>query len=275
MIKLGLVLSGGIAKGAYQLGFCKAISDRKHSFEISALSASSIGILNGYALLVNKLDVAEKIWRNVNVSGFNNLCKNLLKYDAVYRFIDDFCCPELRVIVPFYATYWIPPEIKPHYERIDVYGYPEICDYLKAGISVAPIMKPVIINGAKYYDGAILENTPLIPLKNVDADVIIAIQFDNYIQKEIIDKINCPVIFLNLQDGNFKFDNFSADTVAVDKMINYGYEVGDYLLTLMEKRFYDKSRFICLVDYYNNRFNCKKTIGDRLVRKINRISKLI
>lgn len=275
MIKVGLVLSGGIAKGAYQLGFCKAINDRSDRFSITSLSASSVGILNGYALLTGKLSDAEKIWNNVNVSGLKTLCRNIFKYDAIYRYIDDFCSPDLRIETPFYATFWTPPEVKPRFERLDNIEYPLISDYLKAGVSVAPFMKPIVINNIKYYDGAILENTPLSPLKTSEFDVIIVVQFDNYIQEDILNEISCPIIFLNLQDKKSHINSFSADCQSVSRMISYGYETCDNLLTLIDKRIDDNDRFICLVDYYNNRFDGKRSCGDRLVRKINRISKMI
>lgn len=270
MINLGLVFSGGIAKGAYQLGFCKSLNDNKDKFSIGCLSSSSIGILNSYALVCNKLDEAENIWKNVNISGIK-LYKNVLKHDVIYRYIDSFCSDVCHIDIPFYMTLWTPPETKPRYERLDLITPDLVCDYLKAGISVAPFMNPVLINGTKYFDGAILDNTPLLPLKNEKCDVIIVIQFDNYVQEDVIEKINCPVIFVNLQDHMSQIGSFTADTVSVNQMIEYGYNACENLLTLIEKRIDNPNKFTCLVDCYNSRFTLKKSSGDRLVRRINRI----
>jgi hypothetical protein len=45
-LKLGLVLSGGGAKGAYQLGVWKAMEEFDLSRRVRAVSGSSVGALN-------------------------------------------------------------------------------------------------------------------------------------------------------------------------------------------------------------------------------------
>ena len=60
-MNIGLVLSGGMAKGAYQIGALKAILNFLPIDEIKYISCASVGTLNGYAFAVNKLEHAEKI----------------------------------------------------------------------------------------------------------------------------------------------------------------------------------------------------------------------
>ena len=67
-IKLGVVLSGGGAKGAYEAGFLKALSE--FNIQPDAISGTSIGALNGaiYSSNKNTKDVAlalEKIWKDL------------------------------------------------------------------------------------------------------------------------------------------------------------------------------------------------------------------
>ncbi|PKN80690.1 MAG: hypothetical protein CVU48_01165 [Candidatus Cloacimonetes bacterium HGW-Cloacimonetes-1] len=45
-MKLGLVLSGGGAKGAYQLGVWKALEENGLAKHVVAVSGSSVGALN-------------------------------------------------------------------------------------------------------------------------------------------------------------------------------------------------------------------------------------
>lgn len=64
-MKVGLVLSGGGAKGAYQVGVLKAL--RELGTRIDAVSGASIGALNGGVLAsAPSLDVAierlEELW---------------------------------------------------------------------------------------------------------------------------------------------------------------------------------------------------------------------
>jgi NTE family protein len=59
-ISTGLVLSGGGARGAYQIGCWRAFLDRKLTF--SAVAGSSIGALNGALICQGSWDSAHKLW---------------------------------------------------------------------------------------------------------------------------------------------------------------------------------------------------------------------
>ena len=48
-MKLGLVLGGGTAKGAFQLGVLKALARVFPPESFSCISASSVGVMNAYA----------------------------------------------------------------------------------------------------------------------------------------------------------------------------------------------------------------------------------
>ena len=56
----GLVLEGGGARGAYQIGACKAIKEM--SFEISMVAGTSVGALNGAMVVQGDIDRAYEIW---------------------------------------------------------------------------------------------------------------------------------------------------------------------------------------------------------------------
>src|SRR5205085_12340780 len=63
--RIGLVLSGGGAKGAYQIGCCKAL--RKHGItNFAAVAGTSVGALNAVFIAANKCDLAESEWRGLN-----------------------------------------------------------------------------------------------------------------------------------------------------------------------------------------------------------------
>lgn len=60
---IGLVLSGGGAKGAFQVGAWRAICELGLSGRISVISGTSVGAINGAAVTVNKdADLLEKSW---------------------------------------------------------------------------------------------------------------------------------------------------------------------------------------------------------------------
>ena len=55
-----LVLSGGGAKGAYQLGAWKALKKLKIEFDI--ITGTSIGAVNGLFIVENKYHTLKKLW---------------------------------------------------------------------------------------------------------------------------------------------------------------------------------------------------------------------
>ncbi len=62
----GLVLEGGGAKGAYQIGAWKAL--REVGVKIKGVAGVSVGSLNGALICMDDLELAEKIWKNIEYS---------------------------------------------------------------------------------------------------------------------------------------------------------------------------------------------------------------
>ncbi|NNJ32326.1 patatin-like phospholipase family protein [Lacrimispora defluvii] len=62
----GLVLEGGGAKGAYQIGAWKAL--REAGVKIKGIAGASVGSLNGALICMDDLDQAEEIWKNIDYS---------------------------------------------------------------------------------------------------------------------------------------------------------------------------------------------------------------
>jgi len=62
----GLVLEGGGAKGAYQIGAWKAL--REAGVKIKGVAGVSVGSLNGALICMDDLERAEKIWKNIEYS---------------------------------------------------------------------------------------------------------------------------------------------------------------------------------------------------------------
>jgi NTE family protein len=56
----GLVLEGGGAKGAYQVGAVKALVEM--GYEFSAIAGTSIGAINGAFIVSGQLDFIYSIW---------------------------------------------------------------------------------------------------------------------------------------------------------------------------------------------------------------------
>ena len=59
-----LVLSGGGAKGSYQIGVWKAL--RKLNMKFDIITGTSSGALNGALMTQNSYGQAKKIWKKIN-----------------------------------------------------------------------------------------------------------------------------------------------------------------------------------------------------------------
>lgn len=73
----GLVLEGGGAKGAYQIGAWKAL--REAGVKIKGIAGVSVGALNGAMIAMDDLEQAEKIWKNIDYSQVMNVNSESLK----------------------------------------------------------------------------------------------------------------------------------------------------------------------------------------------------
>jgi NTE family protein len=62
----GLVLEGGGAKGAYQIGAWKALKEA--GIKIKGVVGVSVGALNGALICMDDLERAEEIWKNIDYS---------------------------------------------------------------------------------------------------------------------------------------------------------------------------------------------------------------
>ena len=63
-----LVLSGGGAKGAYEIGVWKAL--RKLNIKIDIVTGTSIGAINGAFVVQNKYYRAKRIWLSKDINKF-------------------------------------------------------------------------------------------------------------------------------------------------------------------------------------------------------------
>ena len=62
----GIVLEGGGARGAYQIGAWKALKEA--GIRIKGISGASVGALNGALMCMDDLEKAEYIWENISYS---------------------------------------------------------------------------------------------------------------------------------------------------------------------------------------------------------------
>ena len=62
----GIVLEGGGARGAYQVGAWRAL--RETGVKIKGISGTSVGALNGVMMCMDELEKAEEVWASMDYS---------------------------------------------------------------------------------------------------------------------------------------------------------------------------------------------------------------
>lgn len=96
----GVVLEGGGAKGAYQIGAWKAL--REAGVKIKGISGVSVGALNGALICMDDLDKASRIWENISYSQIMDVDDEkmdiILRRDLKNVRLDEVIQEGLRVI---------------------------------------------------------------------------------------------------------------------------------------------------------------------------------
>lgn len=72
----GIVLEGGGARGAYQIGVWKAL--REVGMKIKGVAGTSVGALNGALICMDDLEKAEEIWGNMTYSTVFNVDDSMI-----------------------------------------------------------------------------------------------------------------------------------------------------------------------------------------------------
>lgn len=177
-MEIGLVLSGGLAKGAYQIGALRALDEFVPNEDIKVISCASIGALNGYAYSVGRIDEAERMWRE---ACSDKSQRNILRFlrsqslETYTRELGAFTDEKHRV---FYSSLYDVDHSSVTYKNLATVDPADMPAYLKASVSLPPIGRTVKIGGTNYLDGGVIDNIPVFPLLDHDLDYIICIYFD-------------------------------------------------------------------------------------------------
>jgi NTE family protein len=167
--KRALVLSGGGGRGAYHVGVYKYLEE--HGLKPDIVVGTSIGAVNG-AMIVSGLTAAdlEREWRALTTDQIHRLRLNPLEYLEYPSLLDTRPWAEtLERQISFHKVRTSPiafritaTDVKRG--KLTVFRNEEITvRHLLASCSIPVIYPWTDINGALYWDGAVVANTPLRP----------------------------------------------------------------------------------------------------------------
>lgn len=198
MSKLGLVLSGGGSKGAYEIGVYAALKMLKK--DIDVVTGTSIGAINGVFIVQKDLKGALKFWNHITFKTIydenefppledENLSKIYMQYAKGFineggldiykmkKIFDDYFKPHKFFnsnidygLVTYNFSKNKPAEIK----KKDL-TKKTIKDYVLASASCYPAYKPYLINDEMYIDGGYYDNIPINLAIDLGATEIIAV----------------------------------------------------------------------------------------------------
>ena len=190
--KAGLVLQGGGALGAFELGVARAVYHRDSHFEPDVISGVSIGTINAVLLArpaqgLTGLQALEQFWREVAVNPWLALWFGA----AASTFgVPGFYSPDLPWLPSLMSLYDVKPLVATLERLVDSEalkdrtaapqlllgainietGKPVVFDSLKtslelkhvlASASLPPSFPGVEVDGQIHWDGGVFDNTPL------------------------------------------------------------------------------------------------------------------
>ncbi|KNZ40508.1 patatin-like phospholipase family protein [Acetobacterium bakii] len=200
----GLVLSGGGAKGAFEMGVWKAL--RECNYPLGAVIGTSVGALNAAMIAQNNYDIAMEFWSNITISHVLNLNKTMTNNYVehwskesfeIFRtgflhvlFSDGLDISPLREnltrLVSEDAIRNSPirfglvtvdiTSLKPRQLMIEDIPHGQLIDYLLASAAL-PIFQKQEIDGKTYLDGCFFDNVPIGFMAEQNFNNIISVEF--------------------------------------------------------------------------------------------------
>lgn len=275
MKRIGLILSGGMGKGAYQVGALTALSKFFEPSDFKYVSSASVGALNTYAFLTNQLDHARDIWTSVNTNGDKRFITSVLKSSMIPNIISELACD---YIIPnnFYVPLLDLANRELRYYNFSNVSSEEIVSYLTASVAM-PCYNPGVNIGSKVlYDGALIDNIPVYPILDKAFDYIICIYFDefNYVFED--HSIDSKIIKLTFPDKKLISNSVNISHDSIMTMLNDGYNRTYEVLSKIFENGTSDLPFIYEKIQEHNQTTGKPRVritGDVVVTNMNRVTK--
>lgn len=212
-----LVLSGGGAKGAYQIGVWKAL--RHLNIKIDIVTGSSIGSINAAMFVQNKYFTTNRMWKKMktddlfdigigndsNYKDYLKLFRTFIKeggmsFSNVEKFLRKYINERSvrKSKIDFGLVTYSLTTKKARMLRKDQIPYGQLLDYIVASSTCYPAIQKKVIDGNEYIDGGFYDNMPINLAIDMGADHVIAVDL-NVIGKNqkvkdknvVIDVIKC------------------------------------------------------------------------------------
>ena len=231
-----IVLSGGGARGAYQMGVWKALKKLKIKYDI--VTGTSIGALNGMMMVQNNYYKCSRMWKTID---FNKIYDDFNTDEKMYKeYLDKIISggidtSKIRKIIndnykkeklynskiKFGVVTYNMTEKKTFYATKANTNPDKLKDYILASATCFPFFKPTKIGQDKYIDGGFSDYLPINLALELNADEIIAVDLEAPGIKQKVKDENVKITYI--QPSN-KLDSFlKFDKICISRMITLGY----------------------------------------------------
>ena len=250
--KVGLVLGGGGAKGAYQIGVFKALVENHLCDEIQLLSGTSIGAINSVLFVEDDINKAIKIWesldkdtiltkkklsqyldfsnlKNISVysrQGFLNLLQDNINLEDIAKQDREIYVVATPLKNQFAQTVFCLNNQKPNM----------IKDILLASSAIPGIFESVKIKGVYYMDGFKITNVPVKVAVTKGCDLVYVVPLG---RRNNPDATSFPdATIINFKHPSFDDLSFNSGTLGfepelIKERIELGYQSAKTLIAYL------------------------------------------
>lgn len=245
----GLVLEGGGAKGAYHIGAYKALMEK--DLEISAITGTSIGALNGAMLVQGDFKKAYDLWYNISNSQIfdvdDEILEELKKYQLNQTNITYLLRKSLKILnnkgidtktirkiindninedklrnskIDFGIVTVSLSDMKPMEIFIEDISQGKVKDYLMASANF-PAFKLEKLDGKVFIDGGLYDNFPIGLMLSKGYDKIIAIRTYGIGIERKIDTKKIEITYINPSEDLGNTLDFNKETSRKNLKLGY------------------------------------------------------
>lgn len=271
-MNIGIVLSGGMAKGAYQIGALKAIRENININDIKCMSCASIGVLNGYSFLMNRLDDAEKMYLSLCSDNSRLFINQILRSSILQHDIKNICTEKDMVEKDFFISLLNMSNKTIEYRNLYHEKPEKIPELLKASVAMPIYNKAVMVESKKYFDGAMVDNIPVYPLLEKNLDLIICLYFDEeyyLFENQIFDQ---KVLKITFPTKSILMESLIFNADEIKKSIDKGYKRTDTILKMLfQENMSTKAVKYRIAQINGERKKSIRITGDLIVTNLNRV----
>ena len=258
-MKIGLCLAGGGARGAYQIGVCKALQELGVFSLISAFSGTSIGAVNAAFLATTPLKNIIDIWESTHASDLKktesffsrirkekfsimdhglfeitsledllhqNLPVKALLSKEVYVTLSESGEVHSGLFGLFKASYehFFKKDSKVIYSLLSEQETEDIIPLILASCSIPIAFPAVQLEDKQYYDGGMYDNVPVEPLVQAGCDKILVIHLQRFDYAHPEKYPSTDILEIKHKGSLGGILHFEANQAT--KLIEYGYVDG-------------------------------------------------